>query len=919
MKLKEVCRYSVLIPVLASAVLLLSSCGGGSNTTDGGTNVVSVQIDPGAVLLTGQGEVTALSATAFDASGATFAVSTVTWASNKPTDVEVDANGKLTSHVATGSALSTATVEGVSSDPLLVVVAQPVAGAVLIDDSQVIGDISLQNSSQPLTVGSLYDVTLTNITPPAIGDILLGTGDAPVGGRVTAVQVNGNEVTVTLENIPFDQLFTDLAINESFQLSLEDMVISDNVSDTYNLVRNTDGSISFEPKSPGVLAEGMSQADTAPGPLAATGTSAIFRRGPFECSTSLQAMPISLASTPLTRILPTSLTYTLDAGLSHFNASLRGGVTIKNTTIWSVDAGFEGKITCGAEFARINLPVTGILSRVLGAWVPFGVGAEISGKVETSGYSVETVGSFSGDLTAEMACSTSQGCQSTLDYNDSSSFETNWSSTGSTSPTNMMRFSPGLTGYGYAKLVVGINPRIRSFFNTPHLINISTESEIIEAKLGLSAGYSLTTVGGQIEDPLFAGEYKLTGDASIGMGSTVNNVLGYFDLSYLGQPLAYTPALYESPKATSMTADVSAFALNDPVNFQVKLDPNTVNYLGTYNVKKINIYKSKVDSSGAVYGDLVASSTPSSTGQTDFDISWTADQSGTIDGKFYAFVKTRGLPLPYLEELELGGVTGKADLKLLFANLDQPRLYLKGFANSLVENVNPTLPPYTDHDPVSTIGDFLYDPTGKQIVGGGEFFSGGRTASYTSSVSAANGSTSMTTSISTGTDGKSATLQFTGVASHSGYMGSATSLFRTFNYPDNNYTDSVRSNPMNPRMLIEIENRATGDKTLEFTWDCSGSLQINLATPYDNTNNARWALQLGGQLFSDTGSVIPNTRVGIYCAENKPFGNTGTQTITVPPGHYYFDTNLTAETNAHSEFGSAWAELTNAEVHILLR
>jgi len=98
----------------------------------------------------------------------------------------------------------------------------------------------------------------------------------------------------------------------------------------------------------------------------------------------------------------------------------------------------------------------------------------------------------------------------------------------------------------------------------------------------------------------------------------------------------------------------------------VKLDPTTVDYLLSYNVDSIVIYKGMIDSFGDMEGVFVGATTATE-GQTDFTISWIADFDGDIEGNFYAFVDT-GFSFPYFERLELGGVLPAPSNKIAFVS-----------------------------------------------------------------------------------------------------------------------------------------------------------------------------------------------------------------------------------------------------------
>ena len=159
------------------------------------------------MLLTEVGASRKLTAQAFDSAGNPVGGSP-TWSSNDPATVEVAADGTLTAR-AIGSAQVTASVDGVTSAPALVVVATPVAGAILVSDEQIVGEPVVTDAN-----ADTYQVTLTGLSPK-VGDVLIGTGGKPLGGRVAAVDGQ----TATMELVPPGELVTDLELTEVIDLS----------------------------------------------------------------------------------------------------------------------------------------------------------------------------------------------------------------------------------------------------------------------------------------------------------------------------------------------------------------------------------------------------------------------------------------------------------------------------------------------------------------------------------------------------------------------------------------------------------------------------------------------------------------------------------------------------------------------------
>ena len=654
-------RLSTLLWVIAFTLLLLmSGCdnGGGSDGTTGGSvdaTVATIKISPGGLMFTATGESRRLTATAYNAAGEVLDVSDFTWEVSKSGVVEVDASGIATSTTSLGSAMITAHAEGVSSTPLLVTVTQPVSGAVLVDDAQVVGDIRPKDPGSPIIVGSHYDVTLTGVSAPAVGDILIGTGEAAVAGRVYAVSKQAGNIVVTLELVPLDELFTGFEINESIPLSFKDMVIDEDIAATYDVVENPDGSLSFTPRpgtGPGVKAARVSSARAG-----ATGTG--IRSGPFGCTTTLSVIPFRLTVSP-TFTLTQSLSYVVNfsAGSSYKKLAVTGDYQADASIALALTSSISGKVTCEKRLTWLTIPIGGPASFFFGGYVPLGVGMEVGGTIDLTGLGVEK--KFKGEATITMGIECPAGildCDLQKDYDSRSKFETKWTLP-STSISNSLRLKPSLSGYGFVNLEIGIR--------RPSVALL----EVLTSKIGLNMAGTLAVIAGQIEDTAFAADYKLSLEGSIGPGSAVVNFMNYFGLNMAGAAVTFTHPLFASPAALSVRADADQFFQMDPINFKVKLDPATVDFLGVYNVTRVVIYRREMDLFGDVTAQYISSATPAAPGQTEFDMSWFADEDGWIsNGDYYAFIQTRFLPFPYFDELELAEVTASPTTLSMEVNL----------------------------------------------------------------------------------------------------------------------------------------------------------------------------------------------------------------------------------------------------------
>ena len=169
-----------------------------------------IDVQPSAVLLTGSGQAAHLTATGSAADGSTVPV---TWRSSDPAQVTVDQQGNVTAVAELGSALIFAEA-GDQSTPVSVLIAHPAPGALLVSDQQVVaaprplGDPNALPSN-----GDHYEVTLSGVDAPAVGTILLATGSAAIGGKVTAAAPGAAGVRVEYELVPLPQMLTQYSFD----------------------------------------------------------------------------------------------------------------------------------------------------------------------------------------------------------------------------------------------------------------------------------------------------------------------------------------------------------------------------------------------------------------------------------------------------------------------------------------------------------------------------------------------------------------------------------------------------------------------------------------------------------------------------------------------------------------------------------
>lgn len=669
-------KHTLTIYLIVVLGLLQAACGGGGRSGGSGTassqdtRIVSIKITPGSVMLTQVGEQRALQAQAYNAAGEEVDA-TFSWSSSHPDQVAIDVNGMLTAQTL-GSAEIKATANGVTSEPALVLMTLPVANARLVADEQIVGDFTPVDSAAPYGLGFQYTVTLRGIDLPQVGEVLLGTGEAPLGGRVAAAKQVGRDVTVTLEIIPLSEMFDKLALDETIDLNAAPISIPQEVAVYYDVEIKPDGSLQFTLK-PDAPAIGQTQSKASPG--AQVAAKVTRRIGPLDCEFetgpffSLNALSPTIT---IERDLSLPLVYDPDTEELR-KISLKGRVKTEFKVTNTLTAQFESKGTCKREMYRISIPINGPLALLFGGQIPVGFGFEVGGKATFAGagFTLSAVSEFTAEV--GMSCPASSPCEMIQTGEVTGQTTASWTLPDGLNPDTQLRFEPALYGFAFATLSLGPSSTVmateRVLRQILPVINVFSALSIdaFEVTAGLTLGANLAPVEGQILDPAYASDYKLTQDIKAGPSQDIDSILGMIGVNLVKAEYTSSLILTTSPKAlvSGVTADVSTFNPGDIVNFKVRLDPTTVNF-GIYNVDEVRIYR-KVNTGGVINEVLVATALADDA-QTEFDLSWVATEASAIGGDFFAFVTTKMLPIELFGTLELEPVAVSGRGKIAFVS-----------------------------------------------------------------------------------------------------------------------------------------------------------------------------------------------------------------------------------------------------------
>ncbi len=622
------------------AALFLAACGGGGggDAAAPAEPVVRVEVTPAALMFTASGQQQRLSARGFDAQGREVAAASVVWQALRPTQVDVAADGTVRANVALGAGQVVAVVGGVRSAPVLVSVAQPQPGVVLVNDSQVLsGPTAAEPGAEP-DVDNAYDVVLAGLpAPPAPGSLMLGREGISLGGEVVESQAVAGGVRVRLRLVPIEQLMLTAQIQEEIDLRGLPLDVPPDIAALYDVNKEGDEYV-FTPKPGAAAAVGRK------------GPQAIFPKklGPFECELATPELPISLSS-PAGFSIKFEPIYVIDydrnTGLRKLVVKAETSFKVKANV--QINAALVVNLTCEITLSKV-VPLPGWAGLVLAAQIKYGVGFELEGSTTIPLVGAELSAESKGPMEIGVDC-TSGTCLLVSAYDPVNTSGLRMV-TPDQVPTNT-RNELFLFGYGMAQLKAGLTavPEAR--------IDVATARGGLKFETNLAQeATQLAPVAAGLPD--YRSDYKLHLLAEVVAGSQKNKgesafrkllqKLGVFKVTLLKTQISRP--LGVSPKG-AVTVDRSVFSDGDTLSFNVQLDAETAFFPGLgYNVRRIRI----VRLTDGLQTREVASVDATSE-QLSFDLSWVASgTAGETAGAFYAFVDTV-LPTPV--GLELGQAT----------------------------------------------------------------------------------------------------------------------------------------------------------------------------------------------------------------------------------------------------------------------
>lgn len=597
-----------------------------------------VVITPGAKLLTQSGQTAQLTAQVLDQDDQPVDAQII-WRSKDESMVSVDDSGLITSRSPLGSAQIIAEAPDALPGLVLVTIANPADGAILITDADVIGPPTPVDPEASVDLGYEYTVILQNVAMPDIGEVVLGTGAIPIAGRVVSATQDADTLGLTLAVIAPEELFDELEISQKMDLTSAFIEVDSELSNTFAATRLSDGSLVLSP----LEAENRAPVGTSIDQF-------------LDCETSLtnwqNIFTINLSdSITLDPSLSFDLQYSTIDGLQRL--VVNGGVSAAYEMTVRTQAAFEGKATCKFQVGRVLIPVGGPLSWIFSGQVPLGVGLEVGGKVsstEPAGYDLTAVGNANFTVGVD--------CESECELLSELSVGADGTARLIEPPVEVFfsNFQLDLTGYlfSYADLSFG-NPILEALQFTA-----------LGVKAGIKQSGSFRSIAAQVAASTYASDFKLELTGSAGAGNSLQALLQTFNIVLPSVDLfSISSLLAQSPKGSlSITpgtvAPGNAGGLGDQATFTVDLNPST--YLGVYNVEEVAIYWQKPDGQGGTSLELSRPGCNTfipNNEQTQFSCQTDFLEEHTGTRQFYAFVKASafGATVPFWLEIKPDSLT----------------------------------------------------------------------------------------------------------------------------------------------------------------------------------------------------------------------------------------------------------------------
>jgi hypothetical protein len=603
-----------------------------------------LEIVPSALMLATTGAEQQLVAFEVDAAGNRSFI-TATFESSNPAVVAVTTAGRATATADLGSTQLTARAGSLVSAPVLALVAQPAAGALLVSDAQIDGSITPVDPTAPYAAGWQYRVRLSGVSP-TVGQIVLSTGTSPVGGRVVSVAPAGSGKTdVVLELLPIDEMFAAISINQQISLAQAPSEVPAGINDAFAVEKLPNGMLRYRLRQ-GYATSGVTSLRN----IAPAVNEIKFELGRFSCEAKVEgALSFPLLLDAFSFDLDPNLFFDVVLTASTIEKLVvHGDIAPTLSSNLHLNAAVKGEVQCKVELRKIILPIGGPIALVIGGQIPLGVGFALEAKAELAGVGYDAF--FQSNVSVAFGLDCAGSCRVVGDLtNDALGFFKPILP----SSFNDLRTELAASVFGYAEMQLG-NPFVNEL-----------QFKAVEIKAGLQQKAELASEKGQADDASYASNFRLAPMIEAKSASSVSVLAELLKVQFA--VLSFEPelpTLAESPRGTfAITPAVveagTATNLGDKATFTVTLDP--VNFVGAYAVEGVEIRWQKPDGAGSMVllpgRPGCTSLTPAATGQMVFTCETDFLEADAGTQTFFAFVKARlfGISVPVLLEVAANG------------------------------------------------------------------------------------------------------------------------------------------------------------------------------------------------------------------------------------------------------------------------
>jgi hypothetical protein len=596
----------------AVALAALAACGGGGSPPD--DTVDRIEVTPAGFMLPGgQGSVQ-LGARVLARDGRVLD-RPVTWRSRSPGVVAVTAAGLATASAFLGSAQLVAEAAGVTSPPVLALVAAPAGGAVLVQDAQVAGTPEAVDPAAALGLGWRYRVRLAGAAPLSAGALLLGTGAQPVGGRVVAVEPAGADQLVTLELVAPRELFEHLVVKETIDLRDVPPQVTPEAAPWVGLRRDPLG---------GWRAERFAWAEAEP-PFGMPNV------GPFSCASTVELplVQVTIDTFHATPALDAVVDYDLDRPEGKRLRELRvaGGLDGELKAGYRLQLAPAAKLKCEARLFTIPLPITGWLAWLIGLNVPIGLGAELEESLSLDSVGVDVAAQLRTSLDVGVSCpEAAAGCQPVHSVTATA--------TGSVEPklpdlsTDAFTLTTTGSGYAIAKLAFGVP--------WAEALNV----EAVEVKAGVKAAVGYRSRVGQATDQEYQASFDLAAFWQAEAASSVKWLDDLLEVKLLSFVVGDEASLAHFPAGT-FTVSPATVPVGGTATFTVTLEESR--WLGQDAVVSVDVLRERAVAGGGFELVPVCSVAPASGDQRVFTCTRSFGAAEAGRQVCHAFVLARDL------------------------------------------------------------------------------------------------------------------------------------------------------------------------------------------------------------------------------------------------------------------------------------